>query len=125
MKAIACSLVALLLLSTAAPAFAGGGWGHRSWGHRHHHHRHHNGDGAVIALALIGGATIGYLLAQPARRGYYDDPPPAPSYYDCRPTTGIGYVNGRPAEFIGTWCVDQYGRAQVLPGSARFNRYLP
>lgn len=93
--------------------------GHRK--HRRHKDRDHD-DAWLFALGgLAGGLVIGSLLSQPEPA--YAAPPP-PAYRDCRPTTGIGYLNGHAAEFGGTWCVDAYGRGGVIPGSEYFIGYL-
>lgn len=148
MKRFLVVLSALALLAGTTPALAGGyghrhgghggyykfkhggyyGHGyrkHRSYGHRGYGYRRHHdhGYGYAVVGALAGGVILGHLLTRPAYPSVvYAAPPPA--YRNCQPTTGTGYVNGRLAEFSGTWCVDAYGRATVIPGSERFLRYL-
>jgi hypothetical protein len=135
-RIIVCLAALLLALQ---PAYAGGygkyrghggyggHYGHHSY-YRHGYKRHHgHGDEWAIALgALTIGVLTGVLLSRP--------PPPRPvavaypavpyGFTDCRPTTGTAYYQGRPAEFLGTWCRDPAGRAYVLNDSVRFLRFL-
>lgn len=128
-RAIGLLAVVTLALATALPAEAGG----RHYGHRHQHgyHHRHDGHGAAIAFgALAGGVLLGALLTRPAYPEPYPvyqrvapAPPPADPR-SCQPTTGTGYVDGRLAEFGGTWCRDAYGSGYIVPGSQYFIRYL-
>jgi len=113
--------------------------GHRSYGHRSHGRRHGD-DGALFAGVLAGGLVLGYLLTRPAYAApaYRTQAAPAyrtqaaPAYYapprpvlgNCQATTGTGYHYGRPAQFGGTMCFDQYGRGYITPGSRYFIGYL-
>ena len=144
MKKLIVAGTALALLLATTPAFAGGysykrhgsyGYGHHGYKYgykhgyrhgykRHRHHRHH-GHGYYALGALAGGLLLGYLLTRPYN-------PPSPSYsapppraqINCKPTTGTGYVNGRLAQFSGTWCYDNGGTGYVVQGSERFVGYL-
>lgn len=97
-------------------------YGPRYYGHRYYGYRHHGDYGYAVFGALAGGVVLGYLLTRPTYPTVVYAAPPV--YQNCQPTTGTGYVNGHLAEFAGTWCVDQYGNASVIPGSERFLRYL-
>ena len=96
-------------------------------GYRYSHHGH-GSDGALIAGALGAGLLLGYVLTRPAS--------PAPTYTyrravavqpaygygnqvrrDCKPTTGTGLYQGRPAKFGGTFCYDANGQGYIVPGS--------
>ena len=117
MKTTIAAILATALLIGATPALAHGG--------------HSHGDGAAIAGALVGGVVLGHVLSQP-RYPYYPYPyppyppgPPAAALGNCQATTGVGFLNGRRAEFSGTMCYDVYGNGYVLPQSQRFIRYLP
>ncbi|MFQ5774179.1 MAG: hypothetical protein ACE5GS_06665 [Kiloniellaceae bacterium] len=131
MKRIVAALAAAALLAATAPAFADG-YGHGHYGHYGHYghgHRHgHHGHGYAVLGALVGGIVLGHLLTRPsyyAAPVYYAPPaPPRPVFTHCLPTTGVGYVAGRPAEFGGTMCYDQYRRGYIVPGSTYFIRYL-
>ena len=139
---------ALLVVSAAAPVWAGGGhrhdgsgYGHSYYGghhfkrwpysrrrhHRHGGYYHFNGDGAVILGVLAGAVVLGALLSRPdpapARPPVLRSPTGAP-LGGCLQTTGTGAWHGRPAQFRGTMCYDPAGRAHVLPGSERFVGYL-
>jgi hypothetical protein len=145
-------LAAAGLLMATLPAEAGGykrhGYHHRHHGHHyrydgHRHGQHHGGyarfgyhsghhhdhDGAWVAGAFAGGLALGtlltppaYVVAPPPRTIVYAAPPPPAA--DCRPTTGTGFADGRPALFGGTFCYDPWGRGFVVAGSEYFIRYL-
>jgi hypothetical protein len=120
MRQIIAALAASALLLGATPAMAGG-YGH--YGHRGH--GHHNNEAAYLVGGLLGGLLLGSLVARasaPPPPRYYA--PPQPALRGCRPTTGTGYLNGRPAEFGGTMCYDAYGNAYILRGSEHFIGYL-
>jgi hypothetical protein len=120
MRQIIAALAASALLLGATPAMAGG-YGH--YGHRGH--GHHNNEAAYLVGGLLGGLLLGSLVARasaPPPPRYYA--PPQPALRGCRPTTGTGYLNGRPAEFGGTMCYDAYGNAYILRGSEYFIGYL-
>lgn len=122
MRQIIAALAASALLLGTTPALAGG-YGHRG----HHGHRHHGGndEAAYLVGGLVGGLILGSLLTRasaPPPPRYAA--PPQPALGGCRPTTGTGYLNGRPAEFGGTMCYDAYGNAYILSGSERFLGYL-
>ena len=53
----------------------------------------------------------------------YAAPPPR-ARYNCQPTSGTGYINGRLASYGGTFCYDANGNGYVVPGSAYFIGYL-
>lgn len=112
--------------------------GHR--GHRYSHNRHggvgfgyrgHGSDGALVAGALGAGLLFGYLLARPQSRApdyFYSRSAqrftPSPVFGSterarrgCKPTTGSGLYQGRPATFGGTFCYDANGRGYIVPGS--------
>jgi hypothetical protein len=119
MKTTIAAIFATALLFGASPALAHGG----------HSHGHGHGHGWAIGGALVGGVVLGHMLSQP-RYPYYPYPPyppgpPAAALGNCQPTTGVGFLNGRRAEFGGTMCYDAYGNGYVLPQSQRFIRYLP
>ena len=132
MRRFIAALSAAALLAASTPALAGGyGHGHYSGhygGHYGYGHRGHDYTGAIIFGGLAGALVLGSLLSPPT---YYAPPPPAyyapppqPAIGNCQPTTGVGYVNGRQAEFGGTMCYDQFGRAYILNGSEYFLGYL-
>jgi len=128
-RSISMAVIVALALAVALPAQAGG-W-HRGHGHHGYHHRHHHGNSAAIAFgALAGGLVLGALLTRPAYAEpypVYQPAVPAPPAYtpqDCQPTTGTGYLDGRPAQFGGTWCRDAYGNGYIVPGSQYFMGYL-
>ena len=103
--------------------------GHSGHGYKGHGSRHrsskHRDHGSIIVGALVGGAVLGHLLSQPSYAApSYQAPPPRPLLGNCHATTGSGYYNGRPAQFGGTMCYDQYGRGYVNPGSRYFMGYL-
>ncbi len=117
-------VVATAVLAVSTSAVAGGSKHYYGRYHYGHHH-HHNDDAYWIGVALIGGLVLGHLLTRAA------DAPPRryarrvrPVLGDCRPTTGIGYRDGRKAEFGGTICYDAARRGYITPGSAYFIRYL-
>ncbi len=118
MKILVAAAVAAILLAASVPAQAGGGH-YRGGAHGHGH------DGYWLGAAILGGLIVGHLLAsasrypEPAYRPY-----PATVLRDCQPTTGRGYVNGRPAQFGGTICYDAYRRPHIVRGSAHFIGYL-
>ena len=126
-RAIALA-VAAAVLAVSAPAMAGKSkhyYGRYHYGHHGYHRHHHNNDAYWIGAALIGGLVLGHLLTRAA------EPPPRryvrrvrPVLGDCRPTTGVGYRNGRKAEFGGTICYDSVRRGYITPGSVYFIRYL-
>jgi hypothetical protein len=118
MRKMIAALAASALLFGATPALAGGGYGH------HGGHHGHGGHGAALFGLLVGGLVVGSLLARassPPPRYYA---PPQPALGNCRPTTGTGYLNGRPARFGGTMCYDGYGNAYVIRGSEHFIGYI-
>ncbi len=126
-KAVAGSVAALAIFAFATAAMADGyrhGHGHKyGYGHRHgwSGHRHYDDGVALFAGGLLLGALVGHLAAQP--RVVYQAVP-APALSNCRPITGTGYVNGRPARFSGTGCYDAYGNLYAVPGSERFLGYI-
>ncbi len=117
MKRTIVAILASVMLLGAAPALA----------HGPHGHGHHHGHGAAIAGALVGGVVLGHMLTPPPPPPYpYPYPyPPPPALGNCQPTTGVGILNGRRAQFGGTMCYDAFGNGYVLPQSQRFIRYLP
>ena len=139
MRRFIAALSAVALLSASVPALAGGhrhyghhyksyGHGHYKYGHYKRGHHGHGYGGAVVVGALVGGLVLGHLLTRPAYyapppRPYYA-PPPRPALGNCLPTTGTGYLYGRPALYGGTMCYDPYGRAYILRGSEHFIGYL-
>lgn len=149
-KMIAAIAAAALLLGTS-PVLAGGkhhrghdyGYGGHSYGYGGYKHgyrggsrhgyrgghsykrRHHGDHGAYLLGGLAGGLIIGSLLTQNSYRQapVYAAPPPR-ARYDCKPTTGTGYVNGYLATFGGTFCYDARGFGYVVPGSEYFIGYV-
>ena len=120
MRRIIAALAASALLLGTTPAMAGG-YGH--YGH-YRHHGHHGHGAAYLVGGLLGGLVLGSLLTRAATPppSYYA--PPQPALGGCRPTTGTGYLNGRPAQFGGTMCYDAYGNAYIVRGSEHFLGYL-
>jgi hypothetical protein len=133
MRRFIAALSAAALLAASTPALAAGhghghyGYGHYRGSHGGHYYRGHHGHdytGAIVLGTLAGVLVLGHLLSRPV---YYAPPPPPPprlAIGNCLPTTGVGYVNGRQAEFGGTMCYDQFGRAYILNGSEYFIGYL-
>ena len=130
------ALLALAFTASATPARADG-YGHHSrhgwhgsphgWngGYSHHRYSHHRHSRRHYGSS----ASIGFVFVQPSPSVVYAPPPrvvyaPPPAATDCKPTTGTGHVNGRPALYGGTWCHDAYGRGYVVAGSERFLGYL-
>lgn len=95
---------------------------HERRAYRQHRYGYRADPGYAIAGALVGGAIVGQLLAQPRYAPAYATAPVAAVY--CRPTTGVGYIGARRAEFGGSRCVDGYGRAYIAAGSQYFIRYI-
>lgn len=121
-----------------------GHYSHR-YGYGHYGHSgvhvgiYGHGSGAAVAVGALGaGLLLGHLLTRPAapRGTVRSAPAPArgqpgsPTYgygkrvaRDCKPTTGRGAHNGRPAIFGGTFCYDANGQGYIVPGSAHFIGY--
>ncbi len=120
MKKLFAIMLAAAGIAVASPAAAGGfGHGyHGYYGYRSHGH----GDvaGAILGGVIVG-ALVGNLLSHPAPRHYA---PAQPALGNCRPITGTGYLNGRPALYGGTACYDAWGNAYAMRGSEYFIRYL-
>jgi len=99
-------------------------------GYRYSHHGH-GSDGALVVGALGAGLLLGYLITRPQHHAptyshksttYVQPSSPAYGYSktvrrDCKPTTGNGLHQGRPATFGGTFCYDANGRGYIVPGS--------
>jgi len=129
MKRTIAAITAGVLLTASSPVLAGGG--HRHGSHGYHHGRHGGGDEAAYLVGgLLGGLLIGSLLTQNSYRqsSYAPAPvyaaPPPRARYDCQPTNGTGYVNGRLAAYGGTFCYDARGNGYVVSGSEYFIGYL-
>ena len=129
MKRTIAAITTGVMLIASSPVLAGGGHRHGHYGH--HHGRDKGGDEAAYLVGgLLGGLLIGSLLTQKSyRQSSYA---PAPVYtaplprarYDCQPTSGTGYLNGRLASYGGTFCYDANGNGYVVPGSVYFIGYL-
>ena len=110
-------------------------YGHR--GHRYSYHGH-GSNGALVVGALGAGLLLGYVLTRPqssAPTYTYSRAAPArpasPAYgygkqvrRDCKPTTGNGLHQGRPATFGGTFCYDASGQGYIVPGSEYLIGYI-
>ena len=134
MRRTIAAITAGVMLTVSGPVLAGGGYRHGSHGQDHggyHHGRDKGGDEAAYLVGgLLGGLLIGSLLTQNSYRQstyapapVYAAPPPR-ARYNCQPTNGTGYVNGRLASYGGTFCYDANGIGYVVPGSAYFIGYL-
>lgn len=132
MRNIIAVIVTAALLASAGPALAGHKnhkgnhhkqhYGHKhghNYGHRHHrkHRRHGWNSSFFFAFPLV--QQRSYPVSQA-----YVQPTPAPrARFNCQPTTGTRYINGRPATVGGTYCYDAYGQGYVVPGSEYFIGY--
>ena len=134
MKRTIAAITAGAILMASTPVLAGGGHRHGHHGHHHggyHHGRDKGGDEAAYLVGgLVGGLLIGSLLTQSSYRQSSHAPaplyaaPPSRARYNCQPTSGTGYLNGRLASYGGTFCYDANGNGYVVPGSAYFIGYL-
>lgn len=122
MKKLFVIMLAVAWIAAASPA-AAGGFGHGYHGYGHYGYRspgHGDLAGAILGGVLVG-ALVGSLVSHPAPRYYA---PAQPRLGNCRPITGTGYLDGRPALYGGTSCQDAWGNAYVMRGSEYFIRYL-
>ncbi len=119
MKNLMAGLLATVILAASAPAVAGGyGHGNFRYGYGVRIHGHH---GAALLGGLLAGVLISGILTHPAPRYAA---PARPQLGNCKPTTGTGHANGRPALYGGTACYDAWGNMYITPGSEYFIRYL-
>lgn len=125
MKRTIAALAALLLVAAYLPAAAAGRHGGGYYGGGAHYYGHgHGSDAYWLGAAILGGLIVGHLIANAARPPAAYHRYPTTALRDCRPTTGQGTVDGRPAWFAGTICYDANRRPYILRGSERFVGFL-
>ena len=137
MRNVIIAFAAAALLASAGPAFAGHKkhHGHHNGGHhkvhhvqKHHKHKHHgHKHHRKHRRHGWGSFFFGFPIVHYNRRPdpvYVQPVPQQRARYNCQPTTGTRYINGRLANIGGTFCYDALGQGYIVPGSEYFISYV-
>ena len=136
MRNVIIAIAAAALLASAGPAFAGHkkhhGGHHKHHVHKHHkhhwhkHHKHHKHHRKHRRHGW-GNFFFAFPIVQHSYRQepvYVQPVPQQRARYNCQPTTGTRYINGRMANIGGTFCYDAFGQGYIVPGSEYFIGYV-